>query len=199
GLLLVDHPIGDAPETNALLALMYLDAARFDARVDGTGGLLLLEEQDRSRWDRELIRAGVHYLHRAARGAIFSRYHVEAAIAAEHCLAPSYRETRWEEIARLYQRLEDVAPSPINALNRSIAVAEWKGPEAGLALLKALKPPSWLLGYYLWDATLGELHRRSGDRERACEHLTRAIEAAPTHAEKALLQRRLAACGEGRG
>jgi RNA polymerase sigma factor (sigma-70 family) len=194
GLLLVEHPVGAVPETDALLALMYLDAARFDARVDGAGGLLLLEDQDRSRWDRGLVHAGIFHLHRAARGEVFSRYHVEAGIAAEHCLASTYAETRWDEIARLYQMLDDVAPSPINTLNRSIAVAEWKGPAAGLALLEPLKPPNWLLGYYLWDATLGELYRRSGDRERGRAHLTRALDAAPTHAEKALLRRRLDAC-----
>jgi predicted RNA polymerase sigma factor len=87
-----------------------------------------------------------------------------------------------------------VAPSPINTLNRSIAIAEWQGPDAGLALLEALNPPPWLLGYYLWDATLGELYRRRGDRERAIAHLTRALSGAPTHAERALLRRRLEAC-----
>jgi RNA polymerase sigma factor (sigma-70 family) len=194
GLLLYEHPIGAAPETAALLALMYLDAARFDSRVDGAGGLLLLEEQDRSRWDRDLIHIGISYLHRAARGEVFSRYHAEAAIAAEHCLAPTYQETRWDEIARLYQMLDGIAPSPINTLNRSIAIAEWQGPDAGLALLEALNPPTWLLGYYLWDATLGELYRRRGDLTRATAHLTRALAAAPTHAEKALLRRRLDAC-----
>ena len=195
GLLLHEHPIGaSAPETAALLALMYLDAARFDSRVDGAGGLLLLEEQDRSRWHRDLIHIGISYLQRAARGEVFSRYHAEAAIAAEHCLAASYQETRWDEIARLYQMLDGVAPSPINTLNRSIAIAEWQGPDAGLALLEALNPPTWLLGYYLWDATLGELYRRRGDRDRATTHLTRALAAAPTHAEKALLRRRLDAC-----
>jgi RNA polymerase sigma factor (sigma-70 family) len=194
GLLLVEHPVGAVPETDALLALMYLDAARFEARVDGAGGLLLLEEQDRSLWDRDLIHAGISHLHRAARGEVFSRYHVEAGIAAEHCLAPTYAETRWDEIARLYQMLDEVAPSPINTLNRSIAVAEWQGPAAGLALLESLKPPNWLLGYYLWDATLGELYRRDGNRDRARAHLARALDAAPTHAEKALLRRRLDAC-----
>jgi RNA polymerase sigma factor (sigma-70 family) len=193
-LLLVEHPIGAVPETDALLALMYLDAARFDARVDGAGGLLLLEQQDRTRWDRELIQVGIAHLHRAASGDVLSRYHVEAGIAAEHCLAPAYAETRWDEIARLYESLDRVAPSPINMLNRSIAIAEWKGPAAGLALLEPLQPPSWLLGYYLWDATLGELYRRSGDRERARVHLARALDAAPTHAEQALLRRRLDAC-----
>jgi RNA polymerase sigma factor (sigma-70 family) len=194
GRLLDEHPVGAAPETAALLALMYLNAARFDSRVDGAGGLLVLEEQNRSLWDRDLIHIGISYLHRAARGEVFTRYHAEAAIAAEHCLAPTYKETRWDEIARLYQMLEGVAPSPINTLNRSIAIAEWKGPDAGLALLEALKPPTWLLGYYLWDATLGELYRRRGDHERATAHLTRALDAAPTHAEKALLRRRLEAC-----
>ncbi|HZT01635.1 MAG TPA: sigma-70 family RNA polymerase sigma factor [Steroidobacteraceae bacterium] len=195
GRLLEEHPVGSAaPEVAALLALMYLDTARFESRVDGTGGLLLLEQQDRSLWDRELIQIGVAYLHRAARGDNFTRYHAEAAIAAEHCLAPTYQETRWAEIARLYQMLDRVSPSPINTLNRAIAIAEWQGPEAGLALLEALKPPSWLLGYYLWDATLGELYRRRGDPERAMVHLTRALDAAPTDAEKALLRRRLEAC-----
>lgn len=191
GRLLDEHSIGAVPETAALLALMYLDAARFESRVDGAGGLLLLEEQDRSLWDGELIRVGVSYLHRAARGDVFSRYHAEAAIAAEHCLAPTYRETRWDEIARLYRMLDGIAPSPINTLNRAIAMAEWQGPDAGLALLEAINPPTWLLGYYLWDATLGELYRRRGDRERAVMHLTRALGAAPTHAEQALLRRRL--------
>jgi RNA polymerase sigma-70 factor (ECF subfamily) len=87
--------------------------------------------------------------------------------------------------------LDGVAPSPVNTLNRAVAMAEWQGPAAGLALLESLTPPSWLLGYYLWDATLGELYRRHGDRARAAVHLARALEAAPTHAEQALLRRRL--------
>jgi predicted RNA polymerase sigma factor len=83
-------------------------------------------------------------------------------------------------------------------LNRSIALAEWQGPDAGLALLEALNPPPWLLGYYLWDATLGELYRRRGDRGQAIAHLTRALQAAPTRAEQSLLRGRLEACAERR-
>jgi RNA polymerase sigma factor (sigma-70 family) len=194
-LLLVEHPVGARPEVDALIALFYLHAARFDARVDGAGGLLLLEEQDRSLWDRELIEIGLGYLYRAARGDELSRFHVEAAIAAEHCLVESYTETRWSEITRLYAALDRFAPSPLNTLNRAIALSEWQGPEAGLAVLEALKPPGWLLGYYLWDATLGELYRRKGDVERARQHLLRARAAAPTLAEKALLERRLKQTG----
>ena len=194
--LVITHPVGSAPEADALLALMYLHAARFDARLDVAGGLLTLEEQDRSRWDQQLIQLGVHSLQRAARGEHFSRYHAEAAIAAEHCLAASYAQTRWDEITRAYELLDRIAPSPLNTLNRAIALAEWRGPGAGLALLAGIERPSWLLGYYLWDATLGELHRRNGDRARATSHLSRALELAPTHAERALLERRLKACRE---
>jgi RNA polymerase sigma factor (sigma-70 family) len=198
GRLLDEHPVGSAPEVAALLALMYLDAARFESRVDGAGGLLLLEQQDRSLWDRELLQLGIAYLHRAARGETFTRYHAEAAIAAEHCVAPTYQDTRWDEIARLYAMLDRISPSPINTLNRAIAIAESQGPDAGLALLEALDAPPWLLGYYLWDATLGELHRRRGERERAATHLSRALAAAPTEAERALLRRRLEDCGHAR-
>jgi RNA polymerase sigma factor (sigma-70 family) len=190
-LMLSEDPAGALPETDALLALMCFHAARFDARLDGTGGLLLLEEQDRSRWDRELIQRGLFHLTRSARGQTLSRYHPEAGIAAEHCLAPSYAETNWAEIIRLYDVLERIAPSPLNILNRAIAVAEWQGPDAGLAALEAVEVPSWLHGYYLWDATLGELHRRRGDHVRALAHTERALAAAPTNPEKALLERRM--------
>jgi RNA polymerase sigma-70 factor (ECF subfamily) len=87
--------------------------------------------------------------------------------------------------------LERVAPSPLNVLNRAIAVSEWQGAEAGLRALQAFEAPSWLLDYYLWDATLGELHRRCGDRDQALAHTQRALAAAPTNSEKALLERRI--------
>ncbi|HXN34155.1 MAG TPA: sigma-70 family RNA polymerase sigma factor [Polyangiaceae bacterium] len=190
-LMLRKDPAGALPETHALVALMCFHAARFDARVDGMGGLLLLEEQDRSVWDRELVQRGLDHLARSARGERLSRYHAEAGIAAEHCLAPSYAETNWDEIVRLYEVLERIAPSPLNVLNRAIALSEWKGTDAGLAALEAIEAPSWLAGYYLWDATLGELYRRRGDHDRALAHTKRAHAAAPTNPEKALLERRM--------
>jgi RNA polymerase sigma factor (sigma-70 family) len=195
GTVLGNHPAGDHPETWALLALMCFHFARLDARTDGAGGLLLLEEQDRGLWDRDLINRGFAYLGRSAGGERFSRYHAEAGIAAEHCYAPSFAETRWQEVIELYEILEHHEPSPLHTLNRAIAVAQLRGPAVALAILHELKPPGWLLGYYLWDAVLGELERRAGNLERAREHLIRAREAAPTHAEKALLTRRLVACG----
>jgi RNA polymerase sigma factor (sigma-70 family) len=193
GELVVAHPAGGQPAAWALLALMYMHAARLDTRVDGAGGLLLLEEQDRTRWDRTMIYTGLDCLTRSAVGDEFTRYHAEAAVLAEHCIAPSYAETRWNEIVSLYETLEQLSPSPVHTLNRAIAVAEAEGPAAGLAILHELKPPAWLAGYYLWDATLGELNRRAGHRDEAVRHLKRALEAAPTVAEQTLLKRRLEA------
>jgi RNA polymerase sigma factor (sigma-70 family) len=191
--LLAEHPVGAVPETFALLALMHFHAARLGARLDETGGLLLLEEQDRSLWDRERIALGAEWLARAASGEVFSRFHAEAGIAAEHCFAPSFRETRWKEIAELYALLERAAPSPLNTLNRAVAVAEWQGPEAGLASLQGLVPPAWLTGSYLWDAVLADLHRRAGHVEPSQHHRERALASAPTEAVRDLLRRRLGA------
>jgi len=190
-LMLREEPTGALPETEALVALMCFHMARFDARLDGCGGLLLLQEQDRSLWDRALVQRGLAHLVRSASGETVSRYHAEAGVAAEHCLAASYAQTNWAEIVRLYEVLERVAPSPLNVLNRAIALSEWRGAETALAELEAFEAPSWLLDYYLWDATLGELHRRCGRRERALVHTQRAFAAAPTNAEKALLELRL--------
>lgn len=106
--LLAEHPVGAVPATFALLALMQFQASRLGARLDETGGLLLLEQQDRSLWDRERMRLGAEWLARAAQGEGFSRFHAEAGIAAEHCFAPSFGETRWKEIADLYAMLERI-------------------------------------------------------------------------------------------
>jgi RNA polymerase sigma factor (sigma-70 family) len=189
--LLAEHPIGAVPETFALLALMHLHAARLGARRDAMGGLLLLEEQDRSRWDRERIRIGAEWLERSATGVVFSRFHAEAGIAAEHCFEPWFEHTRWKEIADLYAMLEHIDPSPLHTMNRAVAVAEWQGPDAGLALLEPFTPPAWLAGSYLWDAVLADLHRRAGNPEIAQRHRDRALASAPTEAVRELLRRRL--------
>src|SRR5258708_33444429 len=163
--LLTGHRGGATPETFALLALMDFHAARLTARLDGMGGLLLLEEQDRSLWDQDQMRLAAECLQKAASGETFTRFHAEAGIAAEHAFAPSFAQTRWKEIADLYAMLDRIAPSPLNAMNRAVAIAEWQGPEAGLALLKPIEPPPWVFGYYLWGALLGELHPRAGPHE----------------------------------
>lgn len=192
--LMAEHPACRSPEGDALLALMYLHAARLASRLDGQGGLLLLEDQDRTTWDRQLIGQGLRWLQRSARGTRYSRYHAEASVAAAHCLAPSWAQTDWREIVDCYETLERFEVSPLHTLNRAIALAQWKGPQAGLDVLQAIKPPAWLAGYYLWDATLGELQRRAGHLEIAQHHLQRALQSAPHPAERELIARRLAAC-----
>lgn len=195
--VLAEHPAGHAPETFALLALMHLHAARVGGRQDGSGGLLLLEEQDRARWDRREIAVGLTWLARSAQGDVFSRYHAEAGIAAEHCLAPSFEKTRWNKVVESYSLLEEVAPSAIHKLNRAVAVAEWQGPAAGLAVLQGFEPPSWLTGSYLWAAVLADLHRRAGHADVAARYRALAFDAAPTPTIKELLQRRLGGRGAG--
>jgi len=189
--ILAEHPLGQTPETFALLALMHLHAARMPARQDGAGGLVLLEEQDRDLWDREEIQVGLALLARSAHGDVFSRYHAEAGIAAEHCLAPSLQETRWDKVVEFYSLLERSAPSPMHKLNRAVAVAEWKGPAAGLEVLDGFEPPTWLVRSYIWSAVLADLHRRCGNAELANRYRKLAWKAAPTSAVKQLLQLRL--------
>lgn len=191
GHVLASHPAGQVPETYALLALMHLHAARIDARQDPTGELLLLEEQDRSLWDQDAIAAGLEWLALSAEGDVYSRYHGEAAVAAEHCLAPSLAETRWDRIAASYALLDRASPSPLHRLNRAVAVAEWLGPIEGLAVVDGFEPPSWLAGSYLWSAVLADLHRRAGHERAASLHRARALETAPTEEVRVMLGRRL--------
>ena len=190
-IMLAEHPTGQVPETYALLAMMHLHSARMDARRDESGGLLLLEEQDRTNWDQEQIRVGLEWLAKSAQGKAFSRYHAEAGIAAEHCLTPSFQETRWERVVECYSLLEQAAPSALHRLNRAIAVAEWQGPSAGLEILEGFEPPSWLTGSYMWAAVLSDLHRRCGNAEPARQYRDQALDSAPTSAVRELLERRL--------
>jgi RNA polymerase sigma factor (sigma-70 family) len=191
GLLLTDHPLTATPETFALVALMYLHVARMPARQDGSGGLLLLEEQDRSLWDQHAIQLGLSWLAKSAQGDTFSRYHAEAGVAAEHCLAPSFAETHWERIVECYALLEKLAPSALHTLNRALATAELRGPAEGLAVLRELQPPSWLSGSYLWSAVLADLHGRCGDRDASLRYRALAVQSAPSAVVKQALQRRL--------
>ena len=113
------------------------------------------------------------------------------AIAAEHCLAPSLEETRWNKVVECYELLEQVSPSPLHRLNRAVAVAEWRGPAAGLAVIEGAEPPTWLAGSYLWAAVLADLHKRCGNKPVAERHGEAAIALAPSDAVRALLRRRL--------
>ncbi len=194
GKLLSEHEVGRHSMTAALMALMCFHAARFDARIDDDGHILTLRYQDRRRWNRDLISEGFRNLERSASGSEMSHIHLEAGIAAVHCLAERYESTDWREIVRLYDRLMAISPTPVVALNRAIAVAERDGPAAGLEAIRAIANAEALEEYYLLPAALGEMHLQLGQLEEAKRFLERAYSLTTSHAERQLLQRKLAAC-----
>ncbi|MCR9199313.1 MAG: sigma-70 family RNA polymerase sigma factor [Planctomycetaceae bacterium] len=193
--LLASHSAGQSPQTFALLALMLLHRARMSAREDGSEGLLLLEEQDRTQWNRADIEEGLAWLERSASGDTFSRYHAEAGIAAEHCIAATFEQTRWDRVIECYELLEHSNASPLHRLNRAVAVAEWQDPAHGLALLEGMEPPAWLAGSYQWAAVLADLHGRCGHNTEARRYRETALRLAPSPHVRQLLQRRLQADG----
>lgn len=170
--LVAEHPTLDVPKAHALAALLLLQAARNPARVDPEGNLLLLSEQDRGLWDPSKIAAGFHHLDRATRGTELSVYHLEAAIAACH-VTPG--ETDWPYILSLYDDLLALKPSPVVALNRAVALAMVEGPAAGIQAVEEIRDDPALAGYYPLPVTLGELHARAGDAERAAACFRKAL------------------------
>jgi predicted RNA polymerase sigma factor len=172
---------------------MCFHAARLRARLDDAGCLILLEAQERGLWDAALIRRGVELLERAAEGDEISEFHIEAAIAAKHCLAARYEETDWRGILSLYDLLVQLKPTPIVALNRAIAVGQVDGPEVALAALLAI-PQVGLAGYPFFAAALGEMHRRAGRPREAAEQYRTAIAQARNPAEAEVFRQRLASC-----
>jgi len=189
--LLIDSKFGNLPNSKALLALMYFHSARINSRKDECGLLLLLEQQDRSKWNEQQITLGLALLEQSAVGDNISRYHIEAGIAAEHCLSSSFQQTRWDNIIASYELLDRIAPSPIHIINRAIATAEWKGPHEGLAVLNVENIPSWLSSSYYWYAAKADLYFRCGDAINGNAYATLAISAAPTDHIKSVLTQRL--------
>jgi RNA polymerase sigma-70 factor (ECF subfamily) len=190
--ILVDNPAGAQPATHALIALMYFHSARFAGRADAWGRMVLLEDQDRTQWDRERIQQGWRWLGRAAQGDELSRYHIEAGIAAEHCQAPHFVDTNWPRIVQLYDLLCAREPGDVHHLNRAIALAYAHGTEAGLASLASLRPERMAGAQHLLEATLAELHFRAGHLQKADQHYQAALALAPTAGERELLHRRAA-------
>lgn len=194
--LVVRHPAGDRPAAHALLALMLLNAARLPARVDDDGHLLRLQEQDRARWSRPMIARGLFHLARSAAGGEATAYHLQAGIAACHCAAPDYPSTDWGRILELYDRLVELDDSPVIALNRAVALAEARGPEAGLNAVSAIANRRALESYYLLPAVQGELEARLGRWEAAARLFHKSAQLTQIEAEKTFLEKRLAACRE---
>jgi RNA polymerase sigma-70 factor (ECF subfamily) len=185
------------PEVMGLLALMLLQESRRPARTSASGDLILLEDQDRSLWERGLITEGVALVERSLASRRFGAYTLQAAIAAIHAEAPSSAGTDWAQIVALYDLLVRIEPSPVVELNRAVAVAMLDGPAAGLALVDEILGRGELSDYHLAYAARAELCRRLGRREDARASYERAIAIARQEPELRFLQRRLDALASG--
>ncbi len=186
----LDRLMPDEPEVRGLLALMLLQHSRREARVHASGDLVLLEDQDRARWDHDAIDEGLALLDDALGRKRAGPYQVQAAIAALHARAPRPEDTDWPQIAALYATLARMAPSPVVELNRAVAVAMADGPERGLPLVVALADE--LDGYHLFHAARADLLRRLDRRTEAAEAYRRALDLVANPAERTYLERRLA-------
>jgi RNA polymerase sigma-70 factor (ECF subfamily) len=195
-MLLLDAPQTAWPETHALAALMHLHAAKLPARLDSEGDLNPLLDQDRSRWDAQLVARGLELLDRSAAGPVVSPFHVEAAIAAVHATASSVATTDWTAILDLYDRLMGLAPSPVVALNRAIAIGQRDGPQYGIAALRAIANPERLRGYPFYQAAFGEFELRLGNHRTARQHFAAAVGSARNGDERRFLERRVQHCDE---
>jgi RNA polymerase sigma-70 factor (ECF subfamily) len=177
-------------EATALLALMLLQDARRDARVDGAGDLVVLEDQDRSRWHKHQIAEALPLVDESLRGEP-GPFALQAAIAALHCQAERAEDTDWRQIVRLYDHLERLQPSPVVALNRAVAVAMAEGPRPALAIIDRLAAAGDLENYHLLHAARADLLRRAGSPSEAAKSYSRALALVTNDSERRYLERRL--------
>ena len=184
--------LGEQPEATGLLALMLLHDARRPARVDAAGDFVLLEKQDRSRWNRAQIDAGLSLLEAALTLRQPGPYQIQAAISALHARAESAAQTDWLQIAALYGELKRYRPTPVVALNMAVAVGMAKGPPAGLALLQAAELATALDGYHWYHAAVADFLRRAGYRHEARTAYVRALALCENGAERTFLAGRIA-------
>ncbi|HKA18974.1 MAG TPA: RNA polymerase sigma factor [Blastocatellia bacterium] len=191
GRVIMDLMAPNTPgEATALVALMLLHDSRRNARQDEAGDLVTLEEQDRSLWNRQQIDEALPLVEEAFRGGL-GPFALQAAIGALHCQARRAEDTDWPQIVRLYDRLEEIQPSPVVSLNRAVAVAMSEGLERGLELIEALSESGDLDEYHLLHAARADLLRRLGAKAEAAASYTRALSLATNESERRFLERRL--------
>lgn len=174
----------------ALVALQHLHHARRDARIGADGVPVSIEDQDRALYRRDELALALDALTLAGPEGRASKYGVEAAIAGEHAFAPTFADTRWGEIVALYAVLSRIDPSPLHELHAAIALSYAEGPEAALARLETLRPPTWLTASHMWLATYADLHRRLGREAQAEAYYEKAMALAPPF-EREMLARRM--------
>ena len=187
---MVHAQLPDDGEVGGLLALMLLTHSRRAARTTATGDLVPLDEQDRSRWDRELVEEGTALVRASLAGPALGPYQVQAAIAATHADGATAAETDWRQVHALYLILERIAPNPMVTLNRAVALAETDGPSAGLALLATLDGDDRLAAHHRLLSVRAHLMEKAGDTAGAYEHYRRAAKATASQAERNYLDSR---------
>ncbi|MEP6615064.1 MAG: sigma-70 family RNA polymerase sigma factor [Ginsengibacter sp.] len=193
--LLTENRYTQVPQAFALMALICFHSARSESRVSANGELILLPMQDRSKWDKQLIQKGNEYMSMAAFGNVVSSYHLEAAIAYEHCMAANFKATDWDKIIKYYDWLCKVSPSPVNELNKVVAIMQVKDAKTALQELESIQDKEKLTSYYLYYGLLGEIHTRLNDFEKAKYYLESAIQLTTSEKEKKILTNKLEEIG----
>ena len=190
--IITEHPATRNPINDALLSLLCLHAARFDSRVSDSNELILLEEQDRNLWDRELFKVGYHYLSRASETPVISQYHIEAAIAAEHSMAKDFASTNWNRIFSLYNLLAEASTAPAIKLNRAIVLSQLGETEKAIAQVLSIGGIEQLIRTdHQYASVLGYLYMKLSDRIKALSYLQQAKAITNSPAEQKLLQARI--------
>ncbi len=189
--LLTENSNTQQPETFALMALICFHASRSSSRLTNKGEIILLPNQDRSKWDSELILLGNFYMNRAASGNIVSSYHIEAAIAYEHCSAGSFEETNWKKILELYEWLCKISPSPITELNKAAVILHLSGPSSALTALQNIKDKNKLESFYLYYSLQGEIYSMLNDKDRSKQFFETAILMTQSEREKKFLKEKI--------
>lgn len=189
--LLTENEHTQLPEVNALMALICFHASRIDSRLSPEGEIILLADQDRKKWNKTLIREATNYLDISASGEEISSYHIEAAIAFEHCTATNFETTNWRKILEYYEILCGISPSPITHLNKSVAVMQVNGPEAALRDLNTIPEKEKLENYYLYYSLLGEIYHQLKNIPEAKAHFEKALMLTASEPEKRMLLQKI--------
>lgn len=186
--LLCDNPHTQQSETFALMALICFHSARNDSRLTTEGEIILLPDQDRKQWNWNLIAEGNDFMNKAAFGNTISTYHLEAAIAYEHCTAQTFEQTNWQQILNYYEMLCTISNSPITEMNRAVAILQVNGPHEALQFLQNMADHKKLESYYLYHSLLGEINTRLHHTMEAKQNFERAIGLTQSDVEKKLLK-----------
>jgi len=190
--LLSENKAGAKPSTYALLALMCLQASRFDSRIDENNSIILLQHQDRTKWNQQLIQMGYCYLNQSSKGDYLSVYHIESAIAAEHCLAATFSQTNWQHMLHLYNILLGIKPTPVVMLNRAVILSTCGQTEKAIMEILAITGIEALLQtQYIYSAVLGDMYLTLKDYGNAKSMLALSARLTNSTAEKNLLGKKL--------